>query len=107
MLENGIITPRTSPRLSPIVLVKKKNGEVGFCVDYRKPNQITINDSHPLPLIPDLLDSIKDAKYFTSRSHWVGIKSGSGIPELRKRKKGKNAEKGIKRGKRDKTRKRG
>ena len=93
MLENGIITSSTSPRSSPIVLVKKKNGEVGFCVDYRKPNQITINDSHPLPLIPDLLYSIKHAKYFRSRSHWD--------------RKIAEAEKGNKRGKRKKTRKRG
>ena len=59
MHANGIITP------SPIVLVRKKNGDLRFCVDYRKLNQITVNDSHPLPLISDLLDSVKDAKYFS------------------------------------------
>ena len=36
-----------------------------FCVDYRKLNEITVNDSHPLPLISDLLDSVKDAQYFS------------------------------------------
>ena len=54
-----------SPWSSPIVLVKKKNGDLRFCVDYCKLNQITVNDSHPLPLISDLLDSVKDAKYFS------------------------------------------
>ena len=65
MLANGIITPSVSPWSSPIVLVRKKNGDLRFCVDYRKLNQITDNDSHPLPLISDLLDSVKDAKYFS------------------------------------------
>ena len=65
MLANGIITPSVSPWSSPIVLVRKKNGDLSFCVDYRKLNQITVNDSHPLPLISDLLDSVKDAKYFS------------------------------------------
>ena len=45
--------------------LEKKNGDLRFCVDYRKLNQITVNDSHPLPLISDLLDSVKDAKYFS------------------------------------------
>lgn len=66
MLEQGIIKPSTSPWSSPIVLVKKKNGELRFCVDYRKLNQITVNDAHPLPRIADLLDSVKDATYFTT-----------------------------------------
>ena len=65
MLANGIITPSVSPWSSPIVLVRKKNVDLRFCVDYRKLNQITDNDSHPLPLISDLLDSVKDAKYFS------------------------------------------
>ena len=65
MLANGIITPSVSPWSSPIVLVRKKNGDLRFCVDYRKLNQITVNDSHPLPFISDLLDSVKDAKYFS------------------------------------------
>ena len=64
MLENGVIKPSTSPWSSPIVLVQKKNGYMRFCVDYRKLNEISVNDSHPLPLISDLLDSVKDAQYF-------------------------------------------
>ena len=65
MFENGVIKPSTSPWSSPIVLVQKKNGDMRFCVDYRKLNEITVNDSHPLPLISDLLDSVKDAQYFS------------------------------------------
>ena len=65
MLAKGIITPSVCPWSSSIVLVRKKTGDLRFCVDYRTLNQITVNDSHPLPLISDLLDSVKDAKYFS------------------------------------------
>ena len=60
MLANGIIAPRVSPWSSPIVLVRKKNSDLRFRVDYCKLNQITVNDSHPLLLISDLLDGVKD-----------------------------------------------
>ena len=42
VLANGIITPSVSPWSSPIVSVRKKNGDLRFCVDYRELNQITI-----------------------------------------------------------------
>ena len=51
MHANGIITTSVSPWSSPIVLVRKKNDDLRFCVDYRKLNQITVNNSHPLPPI--------------------------------------------------------
>ena len=66
MLDEKVIRHSVSPWSSPIVLVYKKSGELRFCVDYRKLNQITRNDAHPLPRISDLLDSVKDAKYFST-----------------------------------------
>ena len=66
MLGNGIISP------SPIVLVRKKSGELRFCIDYRKLNQITPNDAHPLRMVDDLHDSVGNAKYFTT----LDLKSG-------------------------------
>ena len=65
MLEEKVIPHSNSPWSSPIVLVYKKSSELRFCVHYRKLNQITSNDAHPLPRILDLLDSVKDAKYFS------------------------------------------
>lgn len=66
MLAQGIIRPSTSPWSSPIVLVKKRSGELRFCVDYRKLNQVTLNDSHPIPNIADILDSLGEATYFST-----------------------------------------
>ena len=48
MQENGVIQPSSSPWASPIVLVRKKNGTMCFCVDYRKLNEVTKADKFPL-----------------------------------------------------------
>ncbi|MEM7070058.1 MAG: reverse transcriptase family protein [Pseudomonadota bacterium] len=66
MLENGIIRPSCCPWASPIVLVKKKNGQDRFCIDYRKLNQVTRRDVYPLPRIDDILDSVSNARYFST-----------------------------------------
>jgi hypothetical protein len=66
MLEQGIITPSKSPWTSPVVLVAKKNGKTRFCVDYRKLNAITKKDAYPLPRIDEILDSMYNAKWFSS-----------------------------------------
>ena len=49
---------------SPIVLVKKKNGTLRLCVDYRKLNKKTIRDCYPLPRIDDILDILGGSKWF-------------------------------------------
>ncbi|GBN00699.1 Retrovirus-related Pol polyprotein from transposon 297 [Araneus ventricosus] len=58
MVDNGIIEESSGPWASPIVLAKKKDGSIRFCVDYRKLNEITIKDSYPLPRIDDTLDAL-------------------------------------------------
>uniref|UniRef100_A0A5S6QTK7 Uncharacterized protein n=1 Tax=Trichuris muris TaxID=70415 RepID=A0A5S6QTK7_TRIMR len=55
MLRQGIIEPAEGPWASPIVLVRKKDGTFRFCVDYRKLNDVTRKDAHPLPRINDTL----------------------------------------------------
>lgn len=66
MLRLGIVEPSNSPWSSPILLVKKKNGTFRFCVDYRKLNSVTVRDSYPLPMVSDILDKLRNAKYISS-----------------------------------------
>ncbi|XP_017477567.1 PREDICTED: uncharacterized protein LOC108367464 [Rhagoletis zephyria] len=64
-LTKGYIRPSESEYVSPIVLVKKKTGELRMCVDYRKLNKVTAKDNYPIPLIDDLLDRLANKMIFT------------------------------------------
>ena len=66
MQEQGVVKPSNSPWASPIVLVPKKDGSLRFCVDFRRLNAITRKDVYPLPRVEDILDTLGEAKYFTS-----------------------------------------
>ena len=63
MLQRGVVEPSEGPWSSPIVLVKK-DGTTWFCVDFRKVNDVT-KDTHPLPRIDDMLDTLGGAQWFT------------------------------------------
>ena len=49
MLDAGVIRPSNSPWCNVVVLVRKKDGSLRFCIDFRKLNSLTVKDSHPLP----------------------------------------------------------
>lgn len=66
LLEQGVIKPSHSAYASPIVLARKKDGSLRMCVDYRRLNAKTVRDSFPLPRIEETLDSMKDAKFFST-----------------------------------------
>ena len=65
MLKRGWIRPSKSPFGSPVLFVKKPDGSLRLCVDYRKLNEITIKNRYPLPLMSELFDRLKHAKFFT------------------------------------------
>lgn len=66
LLDAGIIKESQSNYASPVILVKKKNGDSRLCVDYRALNAITIKDRFPLPHIDDQLNKLSSKCYFTS-----------------------------------------
>lgn len=66
LLECDIIRPSTSPYASPIVVVKKKTGDVRLCVDYRALNRKTFRENFPLPRIDDQLDDLAGYEYYTT-----------------------------------------
>ncbi|KAL8586472.1 hypothetical protein ACOMHN_050067 [Nucella lapillus] len=74
MLKMGVIESASSPYSAPIVLVKKKDGKVRFCIDYRKLNKVLIFDAEPLPNVEQLFTKLGKARYFSkldlSNGYW-------------------------------------
>lgn len=66
LIDNEIVRSSDSPYASPVLLVKKKNGESRLCIDYRKLNEKTVKDRYPLPRIDDQIDRLHGSRFFTS-----------------------------------------
>ena len=81
----GAIEPSTSPFSSPTILVKKKDGTMRLCIDYRKLNSFTKKDAHPLPRIEDIFDTLSGSKYFTTLDLAMGYHQVEVRPEDREK----------------------
>ncbi len=64
-LQKGYIRPSKSPYASPFFFIKKKDGKLRPVQDYRKLNALTVKNRYPLPLIPEIIDKVRDARLFT------------------------------------------
>ena len=65
LLDKGFIRPSSSPWGAPVLFVKKKDGSMRLCIDYRGLNRVTVKNKYPLPRIDELLDQLKGAKWFS------------------------------------------
>jgi hypothetical protein len=65
LLLHGFIRPSKSPYGAPVLFVRKKEGDLRMCVDYRALNKQTVKNTYPLPRIDELLDRLHNAKVFS------------------------------------------
>lgn len=72
LLDKGFIRPSFSPWGAPVLFVKKKDGSLRLCIDYRQLNQATVKNRYPLPRIDDLFDQLQSARVFSR----IDLRSG-------------------------------
>ncbi|KAM2333980.1 hypothetical protein ACFXTH_011592 [Malus domestica] len=65
LIDKGFIQPSTSPWGASVLFVRKKDGTLRLCIDYRQLNRVTIKNRYPLPRIDDLFDQLKGACVFS------------------------------------------
>ena len=63
-LKQYFMRPSTSPWRAPVLFVKKKDGSLRFCIDYRQLNKVTIKNKYSLPRIDDLFDQLQGTRCF-------------------------------------------
>ncbi|KAJ9548055.1 LOW QUALITY PROTEIN: hypothetical protein OSB04_020598 [Centaurea solstitialis] len=72
LLDKGFIRPSSSPWGASVLFVKKKDGSMRMCIDYRELNKVTIKNKYHLPRIDDLFDQLQGATYFSK----IDLRSG-------------------------------
>jgi len=72
LMDTGFIRPSVSPWGAPVLFVKKKDGSLRMCIDYRMLNKVTVRNRYPLPRIDDLFDQLQTARVFSK----IDLRSG-------------------------------
>ena len=72
LLDKGFIRPSVSPWGAPVLFVKKKDGTLRMCIDYRQINKVIVKNKYPLPRIEDLFNQLKGAGVFSK----ISLRSG-------------------------------
>ena len=72
LVDRGFIRPSFSPWGAPVLFVKKKDGSMRLCIDYRQLNKVTVRNKYPLPRIEDLFDQLQGATVFSK----IDLRSG-------------------------------
>ena len=72
LLDIGFIRPSVSPWRAPVLFVKKKDGTMRMCIDYRELNKLTVKNKYPLPMIDDLFDQLQGKTVFSK----IDLRSG-------------------------------
>jgi hypothetical protein len=69
VIKKGYILPSVSPWGAPVLFMKKKDGMLRLCIDFRQLNKVTVKNKYPLPRIDDLFDQLKGEKIFLKIDH--------------------------------------
>jgi len=72
LLDKGLIQPSVSPCSAPVLFVKKKDGCLRLCIDYRELNKVTVKNKYPLPRIDDLFNQLASVSVFSK----IDLRSG-------------------------------
>ena len=72
LVDKGFVRPSFSPWGAPVLFVKKKDGSMRLCIDYRQLNKVTVRNKYPLPRIEDLFDQLQGATVFSK----IDLRSG-------------------------------
>ena len=65
LLDKGFIRPSISPWGAPVLFVKKKDGSLRMCIDYRQLNKVIIKNKYPIPMVDELFDQLQGASHFS------------------------------------------
>ena len=66
MIDTNLVVKSKSAWAFPLVPIRKKDGSIRICMDYRKLNEVTLPDSYPLPRVQNCLDALQGSSWFST-----------------------------------------